>query len=172
MNSTRDLREARTRAAILRGQYLALASNPLGLSDERALIWAELVAKQRAAGDDGPDDPGPDLASLVEAEAEADEQAAIRAKLPPAERAARAAQRDRFLVIASGVRGLPLDKLRDDYLSARSQGNRKGLAPLALTTTNDVRSAFKHVGLFLERELGSCFLGDVTADEVHRFRTR
>lgn len=69
LGSTRDLREARTRAAILRGQYLALASNPLGLSDERALMWAELVAKQRAAGDGGPDDPEPDLAGLVEAEA-------------------------------------------------------------------------------------------------------
>lgn len=172
LGSTRDLREARTKAAILRGQYLALASNPLGLSDERALMWAELIAKQRAAGDGDPDNPEPDLASLVEAEAERDEQAAFRAGLPRTERQARAAQRDRFLGIASGVRGLPLDKLRDDYLAARSPGNRSGLAPLALTTTNDVRSAFRHLGLFLERELSACFIGDMTAEEVHRFRTR
>ncbi|MFT3974030.1 MAG: tyrosine-type recombinase/integrase [Amaricoccus sp.] len=178
LGSTRDLREARVRAAILRGQYLALASNPRGLTDERALVWAELIAKQRATGDDGPDDPFPDLASLVEAEAEADEQAAIHVKLPPAERTARAAQRDRFLGIASGARGLPLDRLLDDYLTARSPGNRSGLAPLALTTRNDVRSAFRHLGLFLSgeaghgKDLGSCFLGDMTADAVHRFRTR
>jgi integrase len=171
LGSTRDRREARTRAAILRGQYLALASNPLGLSDERALIWAELITKQRAAGS-SPDDVEPDLAELVEAEADRDEQAAIRAKLPRAEREAREAQRERFLGIASGARGLPLDKLRDDYLSARSPGNRNNLAPLALTTQNDVRSAFRHLGLFLENDLSGCFIGDMKADDVHRFRTR
>lgn len=75
------------------------------------------------------------------------------------------------LAIASGVRGVPLENLLEDYLTARSPGNRSGLRPLALTTSNDVKSAFRHLGLFFDQPLSSCFLGDVTADAVHRFRT-
>lgn len=132
LGSTRDIREARTRAAILRGQFLALASNPLGLSDERALVWAELVSRQRAGLPVSTGD-APDLGDLVQEEAERDARLARKAALPRSAASTRAAQRETFLAIASGTRGLPLDKLLADYLAARSPGNRTRLRPLALT---------------------------------------
>lgn len=70
---TRDLRQAGARAAILRGQVLALVESirrPAGvpsLTTERALGWATAIAEQDARG--GPSDHEPDYRDLVREEA-------------------------------------------------------------------------------------------------------
>lgn len=61
--------------------------------------------------------------------------------------------------------------LLEDYLKARSPGNIGGLKPLAITTTNDIRSALRHLSAHLERPLTDILLGDVDPDAAHAFRT-
>lgn len=159
--NTRDLRLAGTRAAIIRGDLLHLAEKLRGGADvpaltvDRALAWAEAIASQDAKG--GPAYHEPDARDLAQ------EEAARNRKASPAER-------KRFLRIASG-KGMPLSRVLDAYLAARSPGNRAGFKPLALTTQNDTRSAFKHLSAYFGRPLSEILLSEVDDDEVHRFRT-
>lgn len=154
---TRDLRAASTRAAILRGQLLALASRVAGsssLSVDRAILWAEAIREQDTRD---PEDHTPDLRDLAQ-------QEASRPRSVPA------SVRKRFLSVASG-RGLPLSRVLDAYLAARSPDNLAGFKPLALTTRNDTRTAFKHLSGFKGLPLSDVLLGDVDDDTAHRFRT-
>ncbi|MBO6853343.1 MAG: tyrosine-type recombinase/integrase [Marivivens sp.] len=88
-------------------------------------------------------------------------------KLNEADQAGFEAEATAFYKIVRG--GLHLEEALELYLEERSEGNPHGFAPLARTTTLDLRTSIKYLVAFLGTE--APLLSDVNKNNAFKFRT-